>query len=290
MKVLPSNPWLASCKTFFLECSQKDIFLMAYSPEVNKFIFFEHCISHGLVNNCRVLYVYHATNLITSFKKEIRNKQLMTYELRDGIEGLETILADLCLPVADAEPPIQIIFDFSHISNFEKILELLRRVKSSTASSSRITGVVAFNIECLDATQLGELSKMFSAFIFLTGEINMISFPISSDQHLGRDIIPVKIVDSVVRHSLEQLILMELDREVSGFDIIKKISERFHVEIPLSRVYSYLYSLEDTGLVTTQIRGRAKIYTPTEEGKKYIEERLRDFEAAHKYILGYHHG
>ena len=80
---------------------------------------------------------------------------------------------------------------------------------------------------------------------------------------------------------------MNLEQPVSGFDILKDISDRFHVEIPLARVYSYLYTLENKGLVTTQIRGRAKIYIPTGEGRVFIDRRLHDIRAAHEYILGY---
>jgi two-component system, response regulator PdtaR len=80
---------------------------------------------------------------------------------------------------------------------------------------------------------------------------------------------------------------MNLKQPVSGFDIIKDISDRFHVEIPLARVYSYLYNLEDKGLVSTQIRGRAKMYAPTDCGRVFIEKRLDDLRAAHEHILGY---
>ena len=99
-------------------------------------------------------------------------------------------------------------------------------------------------------------------------------------------IIPQDIVDSVVKHSLEQLILMSLKQPVTGFDILKDISDRFHVEVPLARVYSYLYNLENKGLLTTQIRGRAKIYVPTATGHVFIDMRLHYLRAAHEYILG----
>ena len=80
---------------------------------------------------------------------------------------------------------------------------------------------------------------------------------------------------------------MNLKQPVSGFDILKDISDRFHVDIPLARVYSYLYNLESIGLVTMETRGRSKVYVPTEKGRIFIDMRLHDFQVAHEFILGY---
>jgi predicted transcriptional regulator len=287
MESPPVNSHIAPCKTLFLAGSLRDVSLLAYDQNINKFIFFEHFIAHGLGNNCTVLYAYYSKNLIATFKNEIRNKQIIPYELRNGLDGLKIALTDLCCSSVNPDARIRIIFDFSRDNDSKMILELLSAAKNRMAAPSRITGIVAFNMEVLDDGHLQELSKEFSSFLFLTGDTNLISFPVACERQPDASIIPSEIVDSVVRHSLEQLILMNLDQDTTGFDIIKMISERFHVDIPLARVYSYLYSLEGTGVVTTQIRGRAKIYSLTDRGRKYVEQRLRDFESAHEYILGY---
>ena len=131
-----------------------------------------------------------------------------------------------------------------------------------------------------------EISAIIPSIIFISNTTNVIAFPAVSRGSSIAGIISQDIVDSVVKHSLEQLILMNLKQPVSGFDILKDISDRFHVEIPLARVYSYLYNLENTGLVTMETRGRSKVYVPTEKGRVFIDMRLRDLQAAHEFILG----
>jgi DNA-binding PadR family transcriptional regulator len=47
-----------------------------------------------------------------------------------------------------------------------------------------------------------------------------------------------------------------------------------------------LYDLETRGIIKPIIKGKSKIYLPTEAGKKYIEEKLKDFYAVYTHILG----
>ena len=93
-------------------------------------------------------------------------------------------------------------------------------------------------------------------------------------------------MDGVVKKSLEVLILSCLNRPVSGFDILKEINNRFHVIIPLARVYTYLYELEKDGVLVTRISGRSKMYVPTEQGDAFIIQRLNELTTAYDQVLG----
>ena len=73
---------------------------------------------------------------------------------------------------------------------------------------------------------------------------------------------------------------------ISGFDIIREINERFHVTIPLARVYTYLYELEKNKILTTTLRGNLRIYSPTKEGVVYIKGRLSEINTAYDQVLG----
>ncbi|MBE0516570.1 MAG: PadR family transcriptional regulator [Methanophagales archaeon] len=113
-----------------------------------------------------------------------------------------------------------------------------------------------------------------------------VSFSTSSYPPQSLDVVPQRIVEEIVRKSVEPLILTFLRKPISGYDILKEINNRYHVLLPRARVYSTLYDLENRGLVKIIVRGKSKIYVPTEVGEKYIEEKLKDFHSVYAHILG----
>lgn len=64
-----------------------------------------------------------------------------------------------------------------------------------------------------------------------------------------------------IRKSLNIIILTMLKHEqMSGFEIIKKINEKFGVLFGPSTVYPLLHSLEEHGLLTSSKTGKSIIY------------------------------
>jgi hypothetical protein len=284
---LPAEPLLSSRKTVFLAGSLHDISLLAYDHDANRFAFFQHVISHGISSQTQVIYAYFSTNLIAHFKQEIARRKIILYELRNGINGLAALVNEHGNPVSGTSGRVHVVVDFSRQCDLPGVLALIRDWKDPLAIPGLISGIVAFDLNLLDEKFLHEISAVIPSVIVLSGTTNLTTFPAGSRGPVIAGIIPQDIVESVVKHSLEQLILMSLKQPVTGFDILKDISDRFHVEVPIARVYSYLYDLENKGLVTTQIRGRSKIYIPTAPGRVFIDKRLYDLQAAHEYILGY---
>ncbi|MGA7627596.1 MAG: PadR family transcriptional regulator, partial [Methanoregula sp.] len=213
--------------------------------------------------------------------------KIIAYELRNGIDGLTTLLNELRQKETGNQRKILVVFDFSRRCDLEPVLALLREIKNIRDSPVSISGILAFDLHFLSDEYVQVISAIIPSFIFISNTTNVIAFPAVSRKSSVAGIISQDIVDTVVKHSLEQLILMNLKQPVSGFDILKDISDRFHVDIPLARVYSYLYNLESIGLVTMETRGRSKVYVPTEKGRIFIDMRLHDFQVAHEFILGY---
>ncbi|MDI6903295.1 MAG: PadR family transcriptional regulator, partial [Methanocellales archaeon] len=99
------------------------------------------------------------------------------------------------------------------------------------------------------------------------------------------DTISQEAMEQSVRKNLENIALSILQKEpMCGYDIIKTISHQYHVFLSQATVYPLLYSLEEQGLLETENDGRAKIYAPTERGKKIIENRLDEFTKAQEYL------
>jgi DNA-binding PadR family transcriptional regulator len=79
----------------------------------------------------------------------------------------------------------------------------------------------------------------------------------------------------VERGDFKYLILDLLnDKPAHGYEVIRALEERFHGFYSPSpgSVYPTLQMLEDLSYVTSGEQGGKKIYTMTDEGKKYLEE------------------
>jgi hypothetical protein len=289
MNLTSAKPRLSSPKTVFLAGSLHDISFLAYDHGVKRFPLFQYFISHALEEKDQVVvYAYYSTNLTSTFKNDIAEKKIIVYELRNGVNGLTILLNELRQQATGNPHRILFVFDFSRRCDLAPILALLREIKSIRDRPVLISGIAAFNLHVISDEYVQQISAIIPSVIFISNTRNMIAFPalVSRESSIA-GIISQDIVDSVVKHSLEQLILMNLKQPVSGFDILKDISDRFHVGIPLARVYSYLYNLESIGVVTMEIRGRSKVYVPTEKGRIFIDMRLHDLQTAHEFILGY---
>lgn len=78
------------------------------------------------------------------------------------------------------------------------------------------------------------------------------------------------------------LILMKLRQNpMSGYDLVKFFSKRFHLFISSGTVYSTLYYSERQGLTESTEDRRKRVYTLTDEG----EERVKTFLKAKDKIL-----
>jgi len=58
----------------------------------------------------------------------------------------------------------------------------------------------------------------------------------------------------------------------------------------MARVYSYLCELEMNGVLSDEVIGRTRMYTPTQEVERYFANRLRGIAAAYKQIPGARYG
>lgn len=275
--------------TVFLAGVSHGFSLFLYDNDDNRFTVMRHFISHAVGQQVKIIYAYYSTTLIAPFKKEITGGDITLFELRNGLDQLESIIADHCHEGTEINKRLCIVIDFSRNVDIFLVISLLQKIKKAMACSVHISGVISYSINNITLKELQQIRTEIPSVIVLSDNKNILAFTTADHAPEISGILPQDIVESVVKHSLEPLILMHLDRAVSGIDIIHNISDRFHVEIPLARVYSYLYNMEDKGLVTTELRGRSKIYIPTESGRLFIRQRLQDLHAAHEYILGYYH-
>ncbi|MDI6884971.1 MAG: response regulator [archaeon] len=275
-------------KAVLLDGFFSDIMLFLYTKSVKKEHLFKGGIEHGLKNGELCLYAFNHTTLRPYFKGDISSGKLRICEMKREMARLRDFIEDSCslLEASDKYIAFRFLFDFSEIEDFEEVLAIKKVVIEKRNRLFPISGTFAFDIENLNAERTKVLSEGIPRVIISTGEETTISFSTSSYQPESLDVVPQKIIEEIVRKSVEPLVLTLLRKPMSGYDIIKEIYDRFHVLLPQARVYSLLYNLENREILKIKLEGKSKVYIPTEEGGKYIENKLKDFHVVYSHILG----
>jgi len=275
-------------KAVLLDGFFSDIILFLCTKYENKESIFKDSIEQGLKDGEMGLYAFYRSKLRPYFKDEIASGKLRTYKMTEGLKRLCDLFEECCsiIETSDEYMALRFLFDFSQVEDFEEVLAIKKAVIEKRNKLFPISGVFAFDVETLNAERTKVLTKDIPRVIISTGEETTISFSTSSYTPESVDVVPQKIVEEIVRKSVEPIILPFLLKPMSGYDIIKEIYDRFHVLLPQARVYSLLYDLEKGGMIKAIIKGKSKVYSPTEEGEKYIEEKLKDFHTVYAHILG----
>jgi CheY-like chemotaxis protein len=279
----------AESKAVLLDGFFSDVMLFLYTKSVKKERIFKGGIEHGLKNGELCLYGFYHSYLEPYFEEEIEDGKLQIYEMKRGLKSLRDFIESCCsiIETSDKYIAFRFLFDFSEIEDFEELLAIKNVILEKRDRAFPISGVFAFDIENLDAERTKVLSAGIPRVIISTGEETTISFSTSSYQPESLDVVSQKVIEEIVRKSAEPLILSFLHKPMSGYDILKGIHDRFHVLLPQARVYSLLYDLENSGILKVKLQGKSKLYLPTEEGQKYIENKLKDFHAVYSHILGF---
>jgi len=265
-----------------------DLILFLYTRSVRKEHLFRDSIEHGVDNGELCIYAFHHSTLERYFREEISNGKLRVYRSGDDRKDLLTFAEDCCglILASDEYIALRFLFDFSEPDDFGDLLAIKNLVIEKRNASFPISGIFAVDIEHMTEERIKALSVGIPRVIISTGEGITISFSTFSYPPQALDVVPQKIVEGIVRKSVEPLILTFLRKPMTGYDILKEIYERYHVLLPQARVYSTLYDLANRGVLKVIVRGKSKLYVPTEEGEKYIKKKLRDFHAVYTHILG----
>jgi len=81
----------------------------------------------------------------------------------------------------------------------------------------------------------------------------------------------------IIRDFLDVLVLAELrNGPMSGYDFMIFIHSKFHLLFSSGTVYSKLYSLERSGLISGSSNQRKRIYRLTKKGEKTVKTIMKD--------------
>ena len=84
---------------------------------------------------------------------------------------------------------------------------------------------------------------------------------------------------------MDLLIIKELTRkDLSGYDIVRIIRDRFHVLMGTGSVYTLLYRLEREGIIKSFWNGKRRLYSLTNKGDTIAKTTLKFYYKIEQFI------
>ncbi|MDD5142342.1 response regulator [Methanoregula sp.] len=280
---------LPEIKTVLLKDIFTDIVLFLYADPTLKEPIFKFAIEAGLKKGGRNFFAYHHSVLQKYFLKEIQHEALFTRRIKKGEVYLLPGILEKCTASLPGDPlagTLQVLLDFSETDEFPDILAVKDLVLAKKARNIAVSGIIAVNMADIDHHKIKQLSDGIAKIIISTGKETTLSFAHRTFPSESVTVVTQATIDDVVKKSLEPVVLSLLNKPISGYDIVHEIHNRYNVLIPQARIYTYLYDLEKDGHLVMRTSGKSKLYTPTETGKKYIDNRLAEFKFVFRHILG----
>jgi len=280
---------LPEIKTVLLKDIFTDIVLFLYADPTLKEPIFKFAIEAGLKKGGRNFFAYHRSTLQKFFLKEIQDKNLFTRRIKKGEVYLLPGILEKCTGSLSQNSPaetLQILMDFSETEELSDILTLKDLILAKKGQGVPLSGIIAVNMADMDHHRIKDLSDGIGKIIISTGKETTLSFAHRSFPSDTVTVVPQATIDDVVKKSLEPVVLSLLDKPISGYDIVHEIHNRYNVLIPQARIYTYLYELEKSGYLIMKTSGKSKLYSPTDAGRKYIQNRLAEFKVVFRHILG----
>lgn len=276
-----------------------DVLLFLYAQGVDKYPAYSSFIKTGLENNELCFYAYeaqeHKWHPEAVFKKYIDSQQLHLLPLeseRNPVPKLESKLELLYERARAKKNSLRALIDFGagiSSNNAEQIISCEQKIVKKSKEFPFI-GVTALSIGALEHDKMISMLSMHEKTAVFTPYEVGIALNFSARRKLKEvpvELVPLEPVEQFVKNNLENIVLFLLQEQpLCGYDLIKTISQRYHVFLSQGTVYPLLYSLTEQGLLEAKQEIKAKIYSPTEEGSKIIKSRLDEFRKAHEYMLG----
>ncbi len=277
---------LPEIKTVLLKDIFSDIILFLYADPALKDPVFKFAIETGLKKGGRNFFAYHRSVLQKYFLKETEKKELFMRRVKKGEVYLLSGILEKCSESLSKDDTLQVLLDFSITEEFPDILLVKDLLLAKKSKGIPLSGIIAVNMAEIDHHHIKQLSEGIAKIIISTGKDTTLSFANRSFPSEAVTVVPQATIDDVVKKSLEPVVLSLLEKPISGYDIVHEIHSRYNVLIPQARIYTYLYDLEQKGYLSMKTSGKSKLYSPTESGRKYVNNRLAEFKFVFRHILG----
>ncbi|MFA5772524.1 MAG: PadR family transcriptional regulator [Thermoplasmata archaeon] len=286
-------------KTILLQGLKKtDVLLFLYRNGVDRYPTYTSFIKAGLENNSYCFYAYdkqdHKWHPELVFKKYIDSQQFQPLPLEAESDPIQTL--DEGLKVffdrAKANRNIsRVLIDFGstiNTRNESNVISYMQEIIKKNKTLPYIS-INALDISSLSYDGISNVVKLHEKVaVFTPQDVGMMLNFSGQRKFKEVSIEPVSIerVEQFVKGNLEAIVLHILqDQNLCGYDVIKTISQRYNVFLSQGTLYPLLYLLAKQGLLEVKQETKAKVYSPTENGRKIIQDRISEFRKVQEYML-----
>lgn len=273
-------------RSLLLENFFQDLILLLYNNAEEKEILLASYLERSVKTTGDVLFAYSISKAHRDFLREVQDEKIQLCRMKEGeTDILKKTLSDFLDRTDGSFPaPRKILIDFSGPFSESDVLSVTDFLIEQKNQGMAVGGIIAVLVKKNDDNLIKTLSQKIPKILVTTTRGTVIScadytFPF---EHLA--LLPQPVVDEIVKKILEPVILSLLKKPVSGYDILQEIQRRYNVSVPKARVYTYLYSLQKMGFLKTSTAGKSIRYHPTEDGERYIREKLSEFNSVFHHI------
>lgn len=280
------KPGLSEIRSLLMENFFQDLILLLYNNAEEKEILLASYLDRAVKTTGDIFFAYAISKAHRDFLREVQDEKILLCRMKEGETSvLKRTLSDFLDRTDGSVPaPRKILIDFSGPRVESEVLSVTDFLIERKNRGMAVAGIIAVLVKTNDENLVKALSQKIPKVLVTTTRGTVIScadytFPF---EHLA--FLPQPVVDEIVKKVLEPVILSLLKKPVSGYDILQEIQRRYNVSIPKARVYTYLYSLQKMGYLQTSTAGKSIRYHPTEDGEKYIREKLSEFNSVFHHI------
>jgi CheY-like chemotaxis protein/DNA-binding PadR family transcriptional regulator len=280
------KPGLSEIRSLLMENFFQDLILLLYNNAEEKEILLASYLERAVKTTGDIFFAYAISKAHRDFLREVQDEKILLCRMKEGeTSALKPTLSDFLDRTDGSFPaPRKILIDFSGPFCESDVLSVTDFLIERKNQGMAVAGIIAVLVKTNDENLVKTLSQKIPKVLVTTTRGTVIScadytFPF---EHLA--FLPQPVIDEIVKKVLEPVILSLLKKPVSGYDILLEIQRRYNVSVPKARVYTYLYSLQKMGYLSTSTEGKSKRYFPTEDGEKYIREKLSEFNSVFHHI------
>lgn len=278
-----------------------DHILVLYGQAVKPHNTFISFIKSGLKNNELCLFAYDGiTNefhVEAVFGSEIEVGRLCPFRMGEinlfhDIKYMNAKLHELENRIPNDYPGLRVLIDFGNLTTLyaiENIIDIINRLHNM---SFPIRSMIAFNANSLHSNIMNTLLELYENVMISTQNEHatlMLNFRSTEmpNPPLIESISRSALQEFVKKH-LEMVVLsIILENALCGYDLIRRIYQKYHTFLSQGTVYPLLYDLLRHNLLIIVKSGnsRSKVYALTTQGEQIARDRINDFFMAERYML-----
>jgi len=212
----------------------------------------------------------------------------------EDLEAFQARLGELLTSLGKGSR-IRLLIDFQNTATSENVesIAALKKAVESAFGKAIVNQIYAFELGALDTSTIDALAGLGEKCVISLRNEYLLFSTIGGRRgrrELSIQALSKRELEERVRKSIDYIIYSLLQGSpCCGFDIIKSILLHFNVFLSQGTVYPILYELAEKGYLNVRLQkdNKTRLYSVTEEGRRFFRERLKSYVDAEEYVTGF---